>query len=171
MPGMCETCGQATDPSVPEEAAESAVTGRPAGEPRQDADALAPYLRDQGEWAHFDEAAALADGLDPRLVRVGRAVNRMASGELAGEGQPELLPGFYGNWCGPGHSGPGEPVDQLDAACRDHDLCYGQGGYFNRECDLRLLRTIEDDFAGYTWAQKLYASAIYAVFALKTGVL
>jgi len=33
----------------------------------------------------------------------------------------------YGKWCGPGHSGPGKPKDQLDAACKRHDLRYDQG--------------------------------------------
>lgn len=31
---------------------------------------------------------------------------------------------MYGNWCGPGLSGPGDPVDSLDSACKQHDNCY-----------------------------------------------
>ena len=30
----------------------------------------------------------------------------------------------YGNWCGQGWGGSGDPVDQLDEACREHDLQY-----------------------------------------------
>jgi hypothetical protein len=32
---------------------------------------------------------------------------------------------WYGNWCGPDHSGPAEPIDEMDAYCKEHDLCYG----------------------------------------------
>jgi hypothetical protein len=31
---------------------------------------------------------------------------------------------WHGKYCGPGHSGTGPPVDELDAACRDHDIAY-----------------------------------------------
>lgn len=30
----------------------------------------------------------------------------------------------YGNYCGPGHTGPGAPVDDLDDCCMAHDTCY-----------------------------------------------
>jgi len=30
----------------------------------------------------------------------------------------------YGNWCGPGRSGPDDPVDSLDGLCMNHDNCY-----------------------------------------------
>lgn len=33
-----------------------------------------------------------------------------------------MFPGY--NWCGPGCSGPGAPINEVDAACRQHDLCY-----------------------------------------------
>ncbi len=46
----------------------------------------------------------------------------------------------YGNYCGYGRryaSFSVAPVDQLDAACRAHDLCYGAGR--NRcDCDAKL---------------------------------
>jgi len=34
---------------------------------------------------------------------------------------------LYGNYCGRG-ARLGQPVDELDAACREHDLCYDQSG-------------------------------------------
>lgn len=35
-----------------------------------------------------------------------------------------LLLGFgYGNWCGWSRSGPGDPIDAVDAACQKHDNC------------------------------------------------
>jgi len=30
----------------------------------------------------------------------------------------------YGNWCGPGYSGPDAAVDSLDSCCQGHDQCY-----------------------------------------------
>ncbi len=33
-----------------------------------------------------------------------------------------IFPGY--NWCGPGCSGPGAPINQVDACCRAHDECY-----------------------------------------------
>ena len=33
-----------------------------------------------------------------------------------------IFPGY--NWCGPGCSGPGAPVNAVDAACQEHDICY-----------------------------------------------
>jgi hypothetical protein len=57
---------------------------------------------------------------------------------------------IYGNWCGPDWTGgfknawialtPNErrnvkpPIDQLDGACRDHDLCYLRCG-MNNPCN------------------------------------
>ena len=35
-----------------------------------------------------------------------------------------LFFGFgYGNWCGWSRSGPGQPIDEVDAACQKHDNC------------------------------------------------
>ena len=33
----------------------------------------------------------------------------------------------YGNYCGSGNN-PGQPIDQLDASCKSHDICYGKIG-------------------------------------------
>lgn len=50
-----------------------------------------------------------------------------------------ILPGY--NWCGPGCNGPGPPVNEVDAACRDHDICYRMGR--NRcDCDCEFLDSL-----------------------------
>ncbi|MFJ7936574.1 phospholipase [Sporosarcina sp. NPDC096371] len=41
-----------------------------------------------------------------------------------------VLPGY--NWCGPGCNGPGPPINDVDAACKAHDICYFKG---RRACD------------------------------------
>lgn len=49
---------------------------------------------------------------------------------------------IYGNYCGPGHgddTGNTAPVDAVDAACRRHDLCYRDKGYFHCGCDGALI--------------------------------
>ncbi|MEK3889408.1 phospholipase [Bacillus sp. FSL K6-3431] len=48
-----------------------------------------------------------------------------------------ILPGY--NWCGPGCSGPGAPINKVDAACRAHDECYRRSGNYC-ECDREFLR-------------------------------
>ncbi|GAA0853992.1 hypothetical protein ABER99_20295 [Paenibacillus glucanolyticus] len=45
----------------------------------------------------------------------------------------------HGNWCGPGCSGPGAPVDALDKCCMYHDNCYAINGYSSCQCDYDLL--------------------------------
>lgn len=70
---------------------------------------------------------------------------------LESEGSPNLREDqcLYGNWCGPGHpkydglTGPG-PIDGLDAACKRHDKCYRERGYMNCDCDLELLKDIDE---------------------------
>lgn len=50
-----------------------------------------------------------------------------------------IFPGY--NWCGPGCSGPGDPINEVDAACKTHDECYRK--YEDRcRCDQELLRQL-----------------------------
>ncbi|WP_112182035.1 Parvovirus coat protein VP1-like protein [Paraliobacillus zengyii] len=45
-------------------------------------------------------------------------------------------PGY--RYCGPGCSGPGTPVNRLDAICIEHDACYRR--YGQKVCDDIFLR-------------------------------
>jgi len=59
---------------------------------------------------------------------------------------PCAFPGY--NWCGPGCSGPGNPVNAVDAACKEHDECYR----FNGDrcyCDTIFLKKLD-------WLQNPY---------------
>lgn len=62
--------------------------------------------------------------------------------------------GFYGNFCGPNHPkiNGGDavsqlraiaPVDDLDAICKNHDICYATPSTTRSECDLTLMRLIK----------------------------
>jgi len=59
---------------------------------------------------------------------------------VVGTSQAALLAlDLYGNWCGPGQSGPGAPVDRVDQVCCRHDRCYSSRGYFDCKCDRDLI--------------------------------
>ncbi|WP_430789844.1 phospholipase [Virgibacillus flavescens] len=51
-----------------------------------------------------------------------------------------IFPGY--NWCGPGCSGPGAPVNKVDAACKAHDECYRRYGS-RCKCDKEFLRRLD----------------------------
>ncbi|WP_084220067.1 phospholipase [Jeotgalibacillus soli] len=50
-----------------------------------------------------------------------------------------IFPGY--KWCGPGCSGPGAPINEVDAACKVHDLCYQRYGPSCR-CDREFLERL-----------------------------
>ncbi|MDY0393827.1 phospholipase [Virgibacillus halophilus] len=52
-----------------------------------------------------------------------------------------LFPGY--RWCGPGCSGPGTPVNAVDAACKAHDGCYRRPGMTRRVCDQQFMNRLE----------------------------
>lgn len=51
---------------------------------------------------------------------------------------------IYGNWCGPGVSGPAAPIDDLDACCMTHDNCYGREGNYSCSCDEALCNCVQN---------------------------
>lgn len=57
-------------------------------------------------------------------------------------GQIQEVPCVYGKWCGPGCSGPGAPVDDVDRCCQAHDRCYSDRGYFACSCNQKLLACV-----------------------------
>ncbi|WP_322421758.1 phospholipase [Jeotgalibacillus haloalkalitolerans] len=50
-----------------------------------------------------------------------------------------VFPGY--RWCGPGCSGPGDPINELDAACKAHDECYRDTGNWC-VCDADLIQRL-----------------------------
>jgi RHS repeat-associated protein len=72
-------------------------------------------------------------------------------------GEPSFQPwpididlNIWGYYCGPGISGPGEPIDGTDAACKGHDECYAKYGIpafspytpARCQCDAQLIRDL-----------------------------
>lgn len=68
------------------------------------------------------------------------------------------LPCIYGNWCGPGCSGPSAPISPVDSCCKSHDNCYGSRGYFACSCDGELLNCLRPyKNQGSEWAILVYS--------------
>jgi len=53
---------------------------------------------------------------------------------------------IYGNWCGLNYpadpSIAAEPIDDLDAACKQHDICYESRGMYDCSCDGEMSATV-----------------------------
>lgn len=75
-----------------------------------------------------------------------------------------LFPGY--NWCGPGCSGPGAPINAVDAACMAHDKCYSRG--INPcECDHEFIRNLHPLINPYTQEGR-HARILYNYMKLQT---
>lgn len=70
---------------------------------------------------------------------LGSGPESLAEGPWGAQETVAGIPCIYGRWCGPGCSGPGPPIDDVDACCQAHDQCYARRGYFNCQCDQDLL--------------------------------
>lgn len=96
----------------------------------------------------FDIESAKKDGASEDLIKLGNLYNSYASSYAdAGPSSNapaarKFPPAVHGLWCGPGRSGPGEPVDTLDRLCMNHDHCYADKGYFAAPCDWQLTSDI-----------------------------
>lgn len=77
----------------------------------------------------------------------------------------KLFPCFYGNWCGPGCSGPDAPIDDVDNCCKKHDKCYEKKGYFSKSCDKKLLECLRSKVDSRT-AKGRAAGIIYSYYSL-----
>ncbi|WP_090237840.1 phospholipase [Lentibacillus halodurans] len=58
-----------------------------------------------------------------------------------------IFPGY--RYCGPRCSGPGAPVNAVDAACRAHDVCLQRGGS-PCVCDQQFLQRLRPLVNPYT---------------------
>ncbi|TQR19387.1 phospholipase [Psychrobacillus vulpis] len=76
-----------------------------------------------------------------------------------------VFPGY--NYCGPGCSGPGAPINDVDAACKAHDECYSKRGNLC-ECDREFLRRLRPQINPYT-QQGRHARLIYNYMRLQTN--
>jgi hypothetical protein len=97
------------------------------------------------------------------------------------DGRPVMLPPMqpvlpvpmaglelYGNWCGPGNSGPGAPIDAVDQVCCLHDKCYTDRGYLDCSCDRDLVARMPGAIANANTpaAGRAFGIAAAAFFAV-----
>ncbi|MCM3726419.1 phospholipase [Neobacillus cucumis] len=50
-----------------------------------------------------------------------------------------IFPGY--KWCGPGCSGPGAPINDVDACCQKHDYCLSRG-LSSCQCDTQFMECL-----------------------------
>jgi hypothetical protein len=73
----------------------------------------------------------------------------------------------YGRYCGPDYGDPTgctAPVDQVDAVCCRHDVCYGENGYFDCGCDCQLVEAMPSAIADTSSAQGKAAGTAAMIF-------
>jgi hypothetical protein len=75
-----------------------------------------------------------------------------------------LFPGY--KWCGPGCSGPGKPINRVDAACQAHDYCYE---YYGERCycDRKFMHHLRP-LINYETDEGRHAEIIYNYMKLQT---
>ena len=92
------------------------------------------------------------------------------SGVQVGRGVATAQLPIYGNYCGPGHGDPTgckEAIDEVDAVCCRHDVCYDQLGSHDCRCDLQLLAEIPTAISKE--AAKGNAAAVTAGLAIEAA--
>ena len=128
---------------------------------RKLADEFSQYVAKLNDLPVFDVNAAVAAGKDDEFIELGRKFNEFgrAMTNPTRDGFP-----FWGNWCGPGHSGPNPPVDVLDHICKARDQCYEKVGYLACSCDSALLTGIQLGFDKMTALERVAAILVYTWF-------
>lgn len=97
------------------------------------------------------------------LIMIGQEFNNISMAYTDRKSRLDIP--VWGNYCGPGHSGPGKPIDLLDTACMHHDNCYGKEGYWSCNCDKGLVDEINSNLNHMTGKQKAMAYAVKAYFS------
>lgn len=96
-------------------------------------------------------------GYSPTQIR---EINRLVDSSLDALEDSDTdyldVPCLYGNWCGPGCSGPGAPIDSVDACCKAHDECYARRGYFACSCDRDLVNCLSRKTGSAAWTIRNY---------------
>ncbi|SER09910.1 phospholipase [Piscibacillus halophilus] len=75
-----------------------------------------------------------------------------------------VFPGY--RYCGPGCSGPGAPINRVDAACRAHDQCY-RSNVPRARCDQEFMRRLQPLIHPHT-REGRHARTIYNFMKLRS---
>lgn len=76
-----------------------------------------------------------------------------------------IFPGY--RWCGPGCSGPGAPINDVDSCCYRHDRCLDRGISPCR-CDIEFIHCLRSKKNGETLKGR-QAALMYHVMKLKAS--
>ncbi|MCG7231811.1 hypothetical protein QPX08_06415 [Corynebacterium propinquum] len=128
-------------------------------------DALMQFVEQNDKGTNtFIADTALHAGASEYILRAGEEFNRIAADyDKANTSQARSF--GYGNWCGPGHSGPGAPINTLDRICMNHDKCYARKGYFACSCDRQLIADIKANRGKFNgWGENAAALAAATYF-------
>ncbi|MCC7492418.1 MAG: hypothetical protein IT204_08740 [Fimbriimonadaceae bacterium] len=96
----------------------------------------------------------------------------VASGTTSRSDPRGLWPANHGNWCGLYNSGPGMPVDQVDACCKSHDECLTNSGCMFYmlarpeclQCHYRLCRCVAGSYCT-SFDCLAYAAEVWIMFS------
>ncbi|MDQ0219737.1 phospholipase [Peribacillus cavernae] len=78
---------------------------------------------------------------------------------------PCPFPGY--RWCGPGCSGPGAPLNDVDACCQRHDRCLNRGISPCR-CDFEFMNCVRSKMNNHTKKGR-QAALMYRAMKVKTS--
>lgn len=147
-----------------------------------DNDEVQKYVEkyDEGVPLRFNMEKAKADGASQSVLETGEFINEWMIAESDPYSKLDFSILNYGNWCGPGHSGPAAPIDALDRACMAHDKCYSNNGinpsqpwtYISNKtcgCDWALITELTRGllFGTYQGPSRDYAAKALALFNAK----
>ncbi|MDQ0200453.1 phospholipase [Neobacillus ginsengisoli] len=77
-----------------------------------------------------------------------------------------IFPGY--RWCGPGCSGPGAPINDVDACCQMHDLCLSRGNA-PCSCDYEFMECLRRKMNPQTQKGR-NAALMYRFMKMKTSI-
>ena len=112
---------------------------------------------DKNDNITFARQRAINDKVDDNIIELGDAIIKYCTGTTKDKKNnvtPLMSFPIHGKYCGPGHSGPGKPIDRLDAVCQKHDYCYHKKGYHKCPCDKAMLKSLKKllpKLSGTTW--------------------
>lgn len=113
----------------------------------RDTDVIIRYINiDKDMKVEFDRQKAINDGVNKNAIRMGDEFMKYCTYTHNSMSQKitqfRFTMAIHGRYCGPRHSGPGKPIDKLDAACKAHDECYAKRGRHRCSCDHALWKRL-----------------------------
>lgn len=139
----------------------------------KDIERITKYITiDKNNKAVFYREKAVKDGVSKSALEIGDSFMKyygdIVDAENGSSTKKKKKWPIYGRYCGPGHSGPGKPIDRLDAACARHDDCYHRKGYHRCSCDKKLKKELRKITPKLRGKARRIARAMRVWIAIKT---